>query len=113
MIRVVNKRKHRGAGVYVGRPTPLGNPFSHMPGTIAQHQVESRDAAIERYRRWLAEELAANPAGPAAEMLARLVNAYRSEGELTLVCWCAPQACHADVIADAVRERAEAADAPR
>lgn len=106
MIRVVNRKAHRGPGIYVGRPTPLGNPFSHMAGTSAQHQVESRDAAIERYRRWLAEELQLNPAGPAAEMLARLVNLYRDSGELTLVCWCAPQACHADVIADVVRERA-------
>jgi hypothetical protein len=34
MIIVVNKRYHRGGGVYIGRPSLLGNPFR-----IGEHGV--------------------------------------------------------------------------
>jgi hypothetical protein len=32
----------------------------------------------------------------------RLARLYKAHGTLTLVCWCAPQACHAEVIQEAV-----------
>ena len=44
---------------------------------------------------------------------------YLTDGALTLICWCAPQPCHAEVIRDAVlgmvqaRERAREARAHR
>lgn len=106
MIRVVNKRRHKGDAEYVGRPSPLGNPYTHMQGTIAQHTVATREEAIARYRVWLAQELALNPNGPAATKLAELVNKYRTDGELVLSCWCRPAACHADVIAEEIERRA-------
>jgi Domain of unknown function (DUF4326) len=46
MITVVNKRHHRGEGVYIGRPSLLGNPFK-----IGEHGT--RNEVIAKYRVWL------------------------------------------------------------
>lgn len=64
--------------VYVGRPRRWGNPF-----VIGRDG--SRAEVIAKYRAWIVEQS----------------DLMRSLGELrgrNLVCWCAPQACHADVL---------------
>ena len=39
-IYVHNKRKYKGRGEYIGRPSPLGNPYSHLnKGTLAKYQT--------------------------------------------------------------------------
>ncbi|WP_211004793.1 DUF4326 domain-containing protein [Rhodanobacter sp. B2A1Ga4] len=77
---VVRHWKREGADVYIGRPGPWGNPFE-----IGIHG--DRAAVVERYRAWLAAQ-------PHLQRLAR-----RELREKTLGCWCAPQACHGDVLA--------------
>lgn len=67
--------------VYVGRPSKWGNPFAVGPGP------RGRETALFRYRLFL---------------LSRpdLVAAARQElAGKDLVCWCAPKACHADILA--------------
>ncbi len=65
---------------YVGRPTKWGNPFKVGPdGT--------RDEVIEKYRLWIATQ---------RHLLADL---HELRGK-DLVCWCAPQRCHAQVLED-------------
>jgi hypothetical protein len=93
--------------VYVGRAmpgipaSPLGNPFRPAPGVDA----------IESFRQWLREawaevakkgDHARQAQWEAVKELKRLAAEYRETGRLTLACWCAPDDCHADVIADAV-----------
>ncbi len=92
-IRVVNKRAYHGDGIYVGRPSILGNPFP-------MKSEKDRAEVIAKYRRWLWVELKKN--GEVAAELSRLVKIYREKGELTLICWCAPKACHAEVIKSAI-----------
>jgi hypothetical protein len=88
MITVGNKQ--RGArGIYVGRPSPLGNPFA-MQGDATRAQV------IRDYEDWLAEQLL-DPSSPASREIHRLAALARKQ-DLCLVCWCAPKACHADII---------------
>lgn len=72
--------------VYVGRPSKWGNPFSHLPGTLAQHRVGSRAEAVAAYRTYLL-------ASPLREQLHELA-------AHDLVCWCAPQACHAHILVE-------------
>jgi hypothetical protein len=79
------------AGEYIGRPSPLGNPF-----VIGRDG--DRDEVIRKYRDWLSSLTD----GAALRELERLRDKYRAEGRLTLVCWCAPKACHGDVIAQAI-----------
>lgn len=66
--------------VYIGRPSKWGNPFSiGKDGT--------REQVIEKYREWLAR----NPA-----LQAELTGL---KGKV-LGCWCAPKACHGDILAE-------------
>lgn len=92
MISVANKRGYAGTrnGAYVGRPSPLGNPFK-----IGRDG--DRDAVIARYAAWLDTRLA-DPDSAQSRELSRLRALWRQAGVLTLWCWCAPLACHADVI---------------
>jgi hypothetical protein len=79
--------------IYIGRPGPWGNPYSHEQGTNAQHVVATREEAIEHYRLWLKARIRASEPG--------LIEALAALHGQRLGCWCAPQACHGDVLADA------------
>jgi hypothetical protein len=93
MIKVENRHKYSGVGVYVGRPSALGNPF-----VIGKDG--DRAEVIEKYRQWLRREYRRN--GKAKVMLVALSKCYKRGDGITLICSCAPQACHADVIAEAI-----------
>jgi len=88
MITAGNKQ-HGARGMYVGRPSPLGNPFA-MQGESTRAQV------IRDYEEWLAEQLL-DPRSPASIEMSRLAALARQQ-DLCLVCFCAPKACHADII---------------
>jgi hypothetical protein len=94
VIKVVNKRTHvpTDHDVYIGRPSPLGNPYrvGNQPG--------SRDAAIQSYREWLYMHThTLSTAGKQMSELRR-IGKLADIGDVNLVCWCAPKACHGDVI---------------
>ena len=84
MCKVLNARKvgkhSNAAGVYIGRPSKWGNPF-----VIGRDG--SRADVIAKYRAWIV----AQPA---------LMNALDELRGRDLVCWCAPLACHGDVLID-------------
>ncbi len=46
MIRIENKKRYCGEGVYIGRPSPLGNPYK-----IGEHGT--RHEVLAKYRAWL------------------------------------------------------------
>lgn len=86
MPRVYNK--HHGDApadaVYVGRPTKWGNPYSHLPGTMGLSKVATREEAIRLFEEGITKELRE-----------AIIQELRGKD---LVCWCAPKACHADVL---------------
>lgn len=88
---VVNKRTHTlvAGDVYIGRGSRWGNRFSHRAGTRAEVVVGSREEAVEAYRR----ELWANVQAGVVS-----VDALAALHGRTLVCFCAPLACHGDVL---------------
>ena len=90
MIRILNKKTDviPADSVYVGRPSPIGNPF-HIG------EDGTREEVIAKYKEWLGKQ---DMHSDAAAEMCRLANLYIQTGELALVCWCAPEACHADVI---------------
>jgi hypothetical protein len=86
-MEVLNRRmRHSRADrvVYVGRPSPWGNPFE-----IGKHGT--REEVIEKYRAWL---------GARPELVERL----RALEPHALECWCAPLACHASVLVEALNQ---------
>lgn len=80
MNTVVVHCKHNYSDVYIGRPSKWGNPF-------AIGRDGAREEVIEKYREWIMTQ----------------PNLLSSLGELKgkiLGCWCAPRACHGDVLAE-------------
>ena len=102
-ILVHNARTPLPAGhtpIYVGRkPTyraEFGADFSILgnPYTIRKHGA--REEALVLYRQWLPLRLHGDT--PQARALEALVDRLRAGESLLLICWCAPLACHAEVI---------------
>lgn len=87
-IAAVNK--HRGGvGHYIGRGSPLGNPFSIGP-------QYTRDQAINTYEGYLTDKIRSGDR-LICEELNRLGD-LAQDGPLRLLCFCAPLRCHGDVI---------------
>jgi hypothetical protein len=96
-ITVVNRHTTREKwGVYVGRPTVLGNRY-----VIGRDGT--REECIEKYKVWLQNELDTEPDGKVAKEMRALLALAREE-ELRLLCSCKPLACHADVIREILIE---------
>jgi hypothetical protein len=97
MIYVRNKRIYKGAGTYIGRPSPLGNPFE-------MKSEADREDVIEQYRKWLWAQYAMTQdtgrESEAIKELNKLVNIARQGKDINLICWCAPKPCHGDIIKD-------------
>lgn len=83
---VVNKRK-APYDVYIGRPSKWGNPFMITPHC-------GRSEVLLKYRAWIFH--------PDQD---ELRNAARKElfGKV-LGCYCAPLACHGDILAEIANE---------
>jgi hypothetical protein len=64
--------------VYIGRPSKWGNPFFLRAGM-------TRKAVIQQYADWIVTQ-------------PRLMAALPELHGKTLGCWCAPKACHGDVL---------------
>jgi Domain of unknown function (DUF4326) len=67
--------------VYIGRPSKWGNPFK-----IGEDG--SREEVIQKYRQWILD----NPT-----LIAQLATELKGK---TLGCWCKPNTCHGDVLAE-------------
>jgi hypothetical protein len=91
MITVVHKDSPitiSATRFYIGRPSPLGNPFK-----IGAHGT--REQVIHRYEQWLAKRELDNLA-VSNEM--KKILKFARIGDVELACYCAPLACHGDVI---------------
>ncbi len=77
MKMVVHCKKQK-FDVYIGRPSKWGNPF-------AIGRDGTRDEVIAKYQAWLLKQ---------PDLMAALPEL---KGK-TLGCWCAPKACHGDVL---------------
>lgn len=110
MTKVVHIRQQVADAVKIGRGTPWGNPFvmeaAHagrcirtLGGTYTTRLVASREAAVEAYRRelWAAIRNGRVSVFDLAEL----------DDAVALECYCAPAACHGDVLARAAKWAAE------
>ena len=80
MCRVFNKRKSGipAGSIYIGRGSKWGNPFRIGPDG-------DRATVIAKYERWLRDQ----------HHLLRALDELRGHD---LVCFCAPLACHGDLL---------------
>jgi len=77
-MKVLNK-KNSIDGVYIGRPSKFGNPFE-----IGKDG--DREEVIRKYKEWILNQ---------PELVE---DAKRELKGKDLVCWCAPLACHGDIL---------------
>ena len=93
-IYVTSRRVHSDAApqgavvVYIGRPSPLGNPYKIGADG-------DRDEVIRRYRQWLEHALRFKP-----EVKKEFwrIKRLSMNNDIALQCWCSPLPCHGDVI---------------
>lgn len=84
-MTVFNKRDPDAHGTYIGRPSKFGNPF-----------VIGRDGSRADVITKFEQYIRARPA---------LMEAAKHELKgKDLVCWCAPLACHGDVLSRIANE---------
>lgn len=76
--------KHEDFDVYIGRPSKWGNIYSHKKG-FAKYTVANREEAVQKYREWILQQ-------------PELLKDLHELKDKALGCWCAPKACHGDVL---------------
>lgn len=69
-----------------------------------RHDAHERHQNLARYGRRLDEDVVRN--GPITRALNELARRVADGESLCLQCHCAPDACHADMLADEIRRRA-------
>lgn len=105
MIEICNKKTfprewlNEPNTVYIGRPSPLGNPFVIGPDG-------DRNEVVAKYRTWLNDQMVVQRKtgveSPALKELNRIYWLNEKYDVIRLVCWCAPLACHGSVIAEQI-----------
>jgi hypothetical protein len=107
-IRVINKRDGKKAirenetVVPVDRTNPvLGNPYVLRD----KRSKEQRNIVCDQYERMGEYEM--QHGGPIRDAIVALAARVESGENIALQCWCKPCRCHADWVADRIREKVE------
>lgn len=87
---ILNGRNRVGHLVYIGRGSPLGNPYASKESTHDVIKVDSRDEAIERFD----SDLYGGKLDGEAYTFLEELRELSKEFPLTLVCFCSPKPCH-------------------
>lgn len=110
MINVVNKYKHTPTGndFFIGRGSPLGNPFTSIKNkqTKAQYIVETKEISVNRYEEYLLEKIK-NKDIEICEELNKLYMLAK-ENDINLVCYCVTEKnkmCHGNVIKRIIEDK--------
>lgn len=95
-------KEGRNGGVYIGRERTgihhYGNPFTHnKQGTLAQIVTPTREMAIAAFKDWL-EGTDWHSVEP--ERRKWILEHLKDLKGKRLICFCAPQACHGDILAE-------------
>lgn len=83
--------------LYCGRPSILGNPFSHLSNSIASF-ICKPDEVISKHRNWLNT---LNGDSKEIKLLQELKE-YSKNKNLCLECWCKPKPCHLECIVEKI-----------
>jgi hypothetical protein len=106
MISVVNKYKHTPTNLdfYIGRGSPLGNPFSWHPGVDSKFRVADRAEAIKKFTEYLDHAIMNDVV--VVHTLDQIAEVARNY-DVNLVCFCKPKDCHGDIIKRVLDRRIE------
>ena len=89
-INVRNKKTWSGDGIYVGRPSPLSNPYKLT-------DESEREMILQRYGAMLKNAIMKRDSR-IITALHNIEHYLQEKGECNLICYCSPKPCHADII---------------
>lgn len=101
MIKVVNLHNSRYT-VYIGRPSPWGNPWTSKTSTKAEFFTKTSKEAVENYEKWLKGEKFMDIF---QEKRQWILNHLTELDNQVLGCFCKPNICHGDVLKKLVDEK--------
>ena len=97
MIKLINIKNYTEDDyIYIGRPSEFGNPYSHSDKSQAKYVTETRNEAIEMYRKHLEE----NP-----DIIDKLIKELTESDYDKIGCWCSPKKCHGEILIEAIENR--------
>ena len=103
MIRIVNLRSYElhdnEVLVRIDRTSVLGNPF------VLRNECD-RSACIAKYKQYFKATFKSSENVHFLRELRRIFE-LALEKDIALACWCAPKACHGDVIASFLNDSIE------
>lgn len=103
--RYVNSEPDGINRIYIGRGSPLGNPFKI--GAQASHDasvIMTRDDVMLAYEQWLWSQIRArNPV--VIQALDDIAFKHLDGHDVKLVCFCKPAKCHGDLIKHVIEAR--------
>lgn len=79
---------------YIGRPQILGNPFSHLNGTLAKYKCETREESIYKFGEYF-ERLDEKSK---EKQLIKSLRKLSQQENISLQCWCCPLDCHGRIL---------------
>jgi hypothetical protein len=98
LTKIVNLN-NSGYRIYIGRPSPWGNPWTHKESTIAKFKVNTPEEAVENYSKWL---WGIDFTDVLQEKRWWILDHLGDLRNQVLGCYCKPKICHGDILADIV-----------
>lgn len=81
---------------YIGRGSVLGNPFSHLYSTEDKYFCIDREHTVNEYKTYFIQQFHENK--EVRKLILEMYNLLKSGVDIYLKCYCAPLACHGEVI---------------
>ena len=91
MIKVGRRTTTRS--IYIGRPSPLGNPYS-----MKDKSIEERNRVCALYQKWFDDKVVNKD--PEVMLALELI-----PNDAVLGCYCSPLRCHGDTIKKYIDEK--------
>ena len=93
---------------YIGRSkegNPLGNPFTHngKKSSLAKLSFKTREEAINAYRIYFQKSYGNNE--ELTKAFDEIYECYKRGEDVYLQCFCKPEACHGDVLAEELQKK--------
>lgn len=99
-IHILNKHHNKEPTdmktFYIGRGSPVGNPFSHLYSTPDEFLCIDRLHAIYSYKPYFIKQF--KESAEFRNYLKTMLDELNLGNDIGLLCYCSPLECHGDVI---------------
>lgn len=105
MINIVNKRTHipTDHDFYIGRGSPLGNPFIFQNSKFGAPNCCDREESIGLFKHYLLDKIEKHDRVICDEL--NRIYKVAKNGDVNLVCFCVPLKCHGEIIKEIIEEK--------